>query len=73
MLEAADDDPVKDLEKLKKTGEHTFRRVRKDETLGEEVVFEMGADGRPTRFKRHSNYSARVRSAGVRPFRFLTK
>ena len=28
-------DPVKDMDKLRKTGEHTFRRVRKDDTLGE--------------------------------------
>jgi hypothetical protein len=54
-------DPAKDLVRLRKTGEHTFRRVRKDEALGEEVVFDMGPDGRPTRFKRHSNYSPRVR------------
>jgi hypothetical protein len=54
-------DPVKELVKLKKTGEHTFRRVRKDEALGEEIVFTMGPDGRATRFTRHSNYSPRVR------------
>jgi CubicO group peptidase (beta-lactamase class C family) len=54
-------DPVKDLVKLKKTGENTFRRIRKDESLGEEIVFEMGPDGRPTRFKQHSNYAPRVR------------
>jgi CubicO group peptidase (beta-lactamase class C family) len=53
--------PMKDLEKLKKVGDHTFRRVRKDESLGETVVFEMGPDGRPTRFIRHSNYSPRVK------------
>jgi len=47
--------------KLKKTGEHTFRRIRKDESLGEEIVFEMGSDGRPTRFTHHSNYAPRVR------------
>jgi len=55
-------EPVKDMVKLKKVGEHTFRRVRKDEELGEEIVFEMGADGRPTRFRRHNNFSPRVRS-----------
>ena len=30
---------------MKKTGENRFRRIRKDETLGEEIVFEMGPDG----------------------------
>jgi CubicO group peptidase (beta-lactamase class C family) len=54
------DDPMKDLEKLKKTGPDTFRRVRKDETLGEEIIFEMGPDGRAARFKQHSNYSTRL-------------
>lgn len=55
------DEPVKDLIRLKKTGENTFRRIRKDETLGEEVVFEMGADGRAIRFTRHSNPHERIR------------
>ncbi len=54
-------DPVKGITKLVRTGENTFRRVRKDETLGEEIVFEMGPDGRPARVKWHSNYSDRVR------------
>ena len=41
---------MKDLIRMKKTGELTFRRIRKDETLGEEIVFEMGPDGKATRF-----------------------
>ncbi len=53
--------PVKSITKLKKTGEHSFRRIRDDEELGEEIVFEMGPDGRPTRLKWHSNYYPRVR------------
>jgi CubicO group peptidase (beta-lactamase class C family) len=61
MVDIPSDDPVKDMTKLKKTGEHTFRRVRKDDTLGEEIVFEMGADGRPARFTRHNNHYPRVR------------
>jgi hypothetical protein len=47
--------------KLKPAGEHRFRRARADGTLGEEVVFEMGADGTPTRMLHHSNYAVRVR------------
>lgn len=47
--------------KLRKTGEHTFRRVRKDEALGEEIVFEMGPDGRAARLEWHSNLYRRVR------------
>jgi CubicO group peptidase (beta-lactamase class C family) len=61
MLDLPTMEPVKELVKLKKTGEHTFRRIRKDESLGEEIVFEMGSDGRPTRFKHHSNYAPRVK------------
>ncbi|MEW5918951.1 MAG: serine hydrolase [Gemmatimonadota bacterium] len=53
--------PLQAMTKLRKTGEHTFRRVRQDEALGEEIVFEMGADGRPTRFVRHNNSYAKVR------------
>ena len=61
MLELPTMTPVKDLEKFRKTGEHRFRRIRKDESLGEEVVFEVAADGRAVRFVRHSNVLRRVR------------
>jgi CubicO group peptidase (beta-lactamase class C family) len=60
MLSLPSKNPMKDLIKMKKTGENTFRRIRKDETLGEEIVFALGPDGRATRFTRHSNYSLRV-------------
>ncbi len=53
--------PVKSIVKLKKTGDQTFRRVRDDEELGEEIVFEIGPDGRAVRLKWHSNYYPRVR------------
>jgi hypothetical protein len=61
LLDLPTMDPVKDLEKLKKVGENTFRLIRKDETLGEEVVFEIGPDGKASRFTRHSNFSVRVK------------
>jgi CubicO group peptidase (beta-lactamase class C family) len=54
-------EPAKDMDKLRRTGEHTFRRVRKDDTLGETVVFEVGPDGRATKYWQHSNSSPRVR------------
>lgn len=60
MLSLPTMEPVKGIVKLKKTGEHTFRRVRKDERLGEEVAFEIGPDGRAARFRIHSNYQKRV-------------
>ncbi|MBC7789077.1 MAG: serine hydrolase [Anaerolineae bacterium] len=53
--------PVKELVKLRKVGEHTFRRIRKDDALGEAIIFEMKADGRPSRFIWHSNHYRRMR------------
>ncbi|MFZ2493857.1 MAG: serine hydrolase domain-containing protein [Thermoanaerobaculia bacterium] len=47
--------PLKNIERYRKTGDNTFRRIRKDNTLGEEYVFELGPDGRATRYTSHSN------------------
>jgi CubicO group peptidase (beta-lactamase class C family) len=55
-------DPKEAIFKLKKTGEHTFRRVRKDdESLAEEFVFELDEGGAATRFTSHSNWMTRIR------------
>lgn len=54
-------DPMAALTKWKTAGEHTFRRVRKDETLAESLVFELGADGKAARLVWHSNTYTRVR------------
>jgi CubicO group peptidase (beta-lactamase class C family) len=56
-------DPVGEgtLTRLRPAGTHTFRRVRKDGTLGEAVVFEVGPDGRATRLQWHGNYATRLR------------
>jgi CubicO group peptidase (beta-lactamase class C family) len=56
-----DAEPVRNLAKLKKTGPHTFRRVRKDGALGEEIVFEPGPDGRSARLTWHDNVYTRVK------------
>ncbi len=61
MLYLPSDDPVDGIIKLKHIDGHTFRRVRDDDELGEEIVFEVGADGNVTRLIRHSNYSDRIR------------
>ncbi len=53
--------PMRGLTKLKKVGEHTFRRIRSDESLGELITFEMGPDGRAARLIWHSNQYRRVR------------
>jgi CubicO group peptidase (beta-lactamase class C family) len=55
-------EPLRGLMKLRKVGERTFRRVRRDDTLGETIVFEMGPDGRPTRLVWNSNYYRRTRA-----------
>ena len=54
-------EPVKEMDKFRRTGDHTFRRVRKDDTLGETVRFEIGPDGRATKYWQHSNPSQRIR------------
>jgi len=47
---------------LRRTGEHTFRTVRKDdESPGEAFVFEVAEDGTVLRFRRHSNVYPKVR------------
>ena len=61
MLELPSTDPVKQMDRFKKTGEHRFRRIRKDDSLAEEIVFEIGPDGRATRFTQHSNHYRRIR------------
>lgn len=59
MLSLPAEDPMAALRKLRKVGDHTFRRVRKDDTLGESIVFEVGPDDRARRFIHHSNPSER--------------
>ena len=61
MFELPTMNPVKEMDRFKKTGEHRFRRIRKDDSLGEEIVFEVGPDGRATRFTQHSNHYRRIR------------
>jgi CubicO group peptidase (beta-lactamase class C family) len=55
LLSLPTTDPINALTKLRKVGEHTFRRVRKDGLLAEPIVFELGPDGKAARFIRHSN------------------
>lgn len=56
------DDPIAALTRLRRSGDHTFRRIRPDEDVpGEEIVFALGADGRAVRFIRNSNPMERVR------------
>ena len=61
MVSLPTENPLDSLTKLKHTGEHTFRRVRDDDELGEEVKFEVGDDGKVIRVWRNSNYSVKTK------------
>jgi CubicO group peptidase (beta-lactamase class C family) len=63
ILDLGSRNPKQDLFKLKKTGEHEFRIIRKDdkEVLGDELVFELNQEGTVLRFKRHSNWYSKLR------------
>jgi CubicO group peptidase (beta-lactamase class C family) len=53
--------PAQSLRLLKHIEGDTFRRIRKDETLGEEVLFERDKTGKVFRMWHHSNYEDRIR------------
>ncbi len=55
------DNPLEALSKLKHIAGNTFRRIRDDKSLAEEITFELGPDGEVLRMKQHSNYSERIR------------
>jgi len=53
--------PAESLTLLKHIEGDTFRRVRNDETLGEEIIFERDETGKVVRMWRHSNYRNKIR------------
>lgn len=55
------ENPAQDLTLLKHIEGDTFRRLRKDETLGEEVTFERDETGKVVRMWQHSNYSDKIK------------
>jgi len=61
VLSLPTSNPTASLTRLKHMGDNIFRRIRDDEELGEEVVFELDADGEVVRMWRHSNPTYRVR------------
>jgi CubicO group peptidase (beta-lactamase class C family) len=61
------DDPMRALSKWRKTGEHTFRRVRPDGELGETMRFELGADGKAAAYWVFSNRYARSAAVSTPP------
>lgn len=54
------ENPAQDIELLKHIEGDTFRRLRKDETLGAEVVFERDETGKVVRFWEHSNFQNKI-------------
>jgi CubicO group peptidase (beta-lactamase class C family) len=53
--------PARGMTILKHIEDDTFRRVRDDKTLGEEVVFERDDSGEVFRMWQHSNYEDRIK------------
>jgi hypothetical protein len=60
LLPTPSEKPLEALVKLKPAGEHRFRRLRDDGSLGEEVRFEVDATGRAVRLWRFSNAMERA-------------
>ncbi len=55
------DNPLEASSKPEHIAGNTFRRIRDDKSLAEEITFELGPDGEVLRMKQHSNYSERIR------------
>ena len=53
-------DPMKGLDRYRRSGTHEFRRIRKDGSLGETITFEVGPNGRATSYRVHSNVWPRL-------------
>lgn len=54
------DNPASEMTLLKKVDTDRFQRIRKDDTLGEEIRFERDEQGRVMRFWQHNNFSERI-------------
>lgn len=61
VLGLPSENPDQGLTLLKYIKGDTFRRIRKDETLGEEVIFERDDSGKVVRMWQHSNYEEKIR------------
>lgn len=53
--------PLKGIRKLKHIEDHTFRRIRDNDELGEEIVFTVDKDGKVINYRRHSNAMKKVK------------
>ena len=52
--------PIADMELLKHMKGDVFRRIRSDETLGEEIRFERNSEGKVIRMWQHSNFFKKI-------------
>ena len=59
-ISLASENPIAGITKLKHIEGNTFRRIRDNEELGEEWIFEEGADGDIVRVWQHSNPSEKI-------------
>ena len=53
--------PAAEMELLKHVRGDTFRRIRTDESLGEEIRFERNSEGKVVSMWRHSNYLKKIK------------
>jgi len=53
--------PVSGITKYKHIEGNTFRRIRDDGELGEEIVFETDSEGNVTKMRRNSQYNPKIR------------
>ena len=60
ILNLPNDNPDESMTMLQHVSGDTFKRVRRDKTLAEEVKFERDSKGKVTRVVQHSNYSTRL-------------
>lgn len=61
VLSLPSENPAQDLTLLKHIEGDAFRRIRTDETLGEEVVFERDKTGKVIRIWQHSNFYTKIK------------
>ncbi len=61
MLSLPTENPLSSLTELKHIKDNTFKRIRDDKELGEEVVFEIRDDDSVIKIWRNSNYATKVR------------
>jgi CubicO group peptidase (beta-lactamase class C family) len=60
VLNLPNENPDEGMMVLQHVSGDSFKRVRKDNTLAEEIKFERDSSGKVTRMLQHSNYSTRI-------------